>query len=182
MFLNENVWVLLQISLRFVPKGPINNMLALVQIMACRLVIMAWRRPGDKPLSGPMMVRSLTHTCVPWPQWVNLQNGDTSSTGHICFSSSVPARAFLSVHKYFHDPLEYFASDRCQLDIELRRTHPIVSARYTSYMYHGFAIYIVFIRTRSVQFNGCNTMWGTVQKKNQPWKLCYIHHTVTYEY
>ena len=26
---------------------------------------MAWRRPGDKPLSGPMMVSLLTHICIP---------------------------------------------------------------------------------------------------------------------
>ena len=31
---------------------------------------MAWRRPGDKPLSEPMMVSLLTHICVAWPQWV----------------------------------------------------------------------------------------------------------------
>ena len=31
---------------------------------------MAWRRPGDKPLSEPMMVSSLTHICVTRPQWV----------------------------------------------------------------------------------------------------------------
>ena len=33
--------------------------------------IMAWRRPGDKPLSEPMMVRLPTHICVTRPQWVN---------------------------------------------------------------------------------------------------------------
>ena len=33
--------------------------------------IMAWRRPGDKPLSEPMMVSLLTHICVTGPQWVN---------------------------------------------------------------------------------------------------------------
>ena len=32
---------------------------------------MAWRRPGDKPLSEPMMVSLLTHICVARPQWVN---------------------------------------------------------------------------------------------------------------
>ena len=37
-----------QKSLTFVPKGPINNIPALVQIMA-------WRRAGDKPLSEAMM-------------------------------------------------------------------------------------------------------------------------------
>ena len=31
---------------------------------------MAWRRPGDKPLSEPMMIRLLTHICVIRPQWV----------------------------------------------------------------------------------------------------------------
>ena len=49
IFLNENVWISIKISLKFVPKGPINNNPALVQIIA-------WRRPGDKPLSEPMMV------------------------------------------------------------------------------------------------------------------------------
>ena len=63
IFLNENVWILLKILLKFVPKGPINNIPALVQIMA-------WRRPGDKPLSEPMMVSLLTHICVARPQWV----------------------------------------------------------------------------------------------------------------
>ena len=41
IFLNENVWIPIKFSLKFVPKGPINNIPALVQIMA-------WRRPGDK--------------------------------------------------------------------------------------------------------------------------------------
>ena len=33
--------------------------------------VMAWRRPGDKLLSEPMMVRLPTHICVTRPQWVN---------------------------------------------------------------------------------------------------------------
>ena len=32
---------------------------------------MAWRRPGDKPLSQPRMESLLTHICVSRPQWVN---------------------------------------------------------------------------------------------------------------
>ena len=63
IFLNENVWIPIKISLKFVPKGPINNIPALVQIMA-------WRRPGDKPLSEPMLVSLLTYICVTRPQWV----------------------------------------------------------------------------------------------------------------
>ena len=49
IMLNENVWISIKISLKFVPNGTINNILALVQIMT-------WHRPGDKPLSEPMMV------------------------------------------------------------------------------------------------------------------------------
>ena len=65
IFLNENIWISIQISLKFVPKGPINNIPALVQIMA-------GRRPGDKPLSELMMASLLTHICVTRPQWVNI--------------------------------------------------------------------------------------------------------------
>ena len=64
IFVNENARILIEISLKFVPKDPINNIPALVQIMA-------WRRPGDKPLSEPMMASLLTHICVTRPQWVN---------------------------------------------------------------------------------------------------------------
>ena len=32
---------------------------------------MAWRRPGDKPLSEPMVVCLMTHICITQPQWVN---------------------------------------------------------------------------------------------------------------
>ena len=33
--------------------------------------MMAWRRPGDKPLSEPMLVRIPTYICVTRPQWFN---------------------------------------------------------------------------------------------------------------
>ena len=71
IFLKENDWIPINISLKFVPKSPINNIPALVQIMA-------WRRPGDKPLSEPMLVRLPTHMCVTRPQWVKriISRGD----------------------------------------------------------------------------------------------------------
>ena len=66
IFLNENTWISVKISPKFVPKGPIKNIPALVQIMA-------WRRPGAKPLSEPMMVSLPTDICVTRPQWVKLK-------------------------------------------------------------------------------------------------------------
>ena len=55
---------MIQISLNFVPKGPINNISALVQVMA-------WHRLGDKPLAEPIMVSLMTHICVTRSQWDN---------------------------------------------------------------------------------------------------------------
>ena len=63
IFSDENVWISIKISLKFVPKRSINNIPTLVQIMARR-------GPGDKPLSEPMMVSLLTHICVTRLQWV----------------------------------------------------------------------------------------------------------------
>ena len=45
------------IALKFVPKVWIDNIPALVKIMA-------WHRPGDKPLSQPVLVSLLTHICI----------------------------------------------------------------------------------------------------------------------
>ena len=64
VFLKENVRISLKISLKLVSMVQINIIPALVPIMA-------WRRPGDKPLSGPMMVNLLTHICVTLLQWLN---------------------------------------------------------------------------------------------------------------
>ena len=79
IFFNENVWISFKISRKFVPKGPINNTPAFVQIMA-------WRRPGDKPLSEPMMVGLLTHICVTRPRVWQKKNprlfSDISLTGN----------------------------------------------------------------------------------------------------
>ena len=65
IFLNGNVLFPIKIALNIVSKGPINNIPALVQIMA-------WRRSGDKPLPEPMVVslltHILTHICVTRPQ------------------------------------------------------------------------------------------------------------------
>ena len=56
----KNVSISINISMKFVLKGPISNILALVQKMA-------WRRLGDKPLSEPMMVSLPTHIYVTRP-------------------------------------------------------------------------------------------------------------------
>ena len=78
VFFNENLWISLKISLKFGPKVRINIIPALVQIMA-------WHRPGDKPLSEPMMVLLLTHICVTRPQWVKFLSQNTRDMTLLCF-------------------------------------------------------------------------------------------------
>ena len=50
MFLNENVRISIQILLKFVSNGPIDNKSTLVQVMV-------WRRTGDKPLPESMLTQ-----------------------------------------------------------------------------------------------------------------------------
>ena len=64
IFVNEKFYILIKISLKFVPTGPNNNIPSLFQIMA-------WSRSGDKPLSETMVISWLTHICITRPQWVN---------------------------------------------------------------------------------------------------------------
>ena len=64
IFLNENISISIKIYLKSVPEGPVNHISALVQVTICG-------RPGDKPISQPMMVSLLMHICVTRPQWVS---------------------------------------------------------------------------------------------------------------
>ena len=56
IFTNEKFRILIQISLKFVPKGPINRKSALVQVMA-------WQWAGDKPLHDQCWPSSPMHVC-----------------------------------------------------------------------------------------------------------------------
>ena len=50
LLLKESDRIPIQISLKCVPRSPIDNNPTLVQVMA-------WRRTGDKPLPEPMMIQ-----------------------------------------------------------------------------------------------------------------------------
>ena len=81
------------ISLKFVPKGLINYIPTLV-------LIMAWRRSGDKPLSYSMLVSLPTHICVSQPQWVILdtvsQNCHFNAGLHGCIITCTAYMYFVS--------------------------------------------------------------------------------------
>ena len=47
---NESVWIPITISLKFIPKAPIDSKSALVQVVA-------WHRTGEKPLPESMLTQ-----------------------------------------------------------------------------------------------------------------------------
>ena len=103
VFFDQNVWISIKISLKFVPKGPINKIPALVHIMA-------WRRSGDKPLSEPMMVSLPTHICVTPPQWVNTSNNSsTLLLEHVCYLKINHFRSrYIITHVYVYSSGDKF--------------------------------------------------------------------------
>ena len=86
IFLNENVWISIEISLKLVPSVPNNSIPALVHIMA-------WWLTGDKPVSEPMPVCLLTHICITRHEWVKRNSSRVRSPRqcllfHCCHSFS----------------------------------------------------------------------------------------------
>ena len=66
-FLYANYCTWIEFSLKFVPKGSIDNTSTLVKVMA-------WGRTGDKPLFDSMMTQFSGHLCVTRPLWVTYEN------------------------------------------------------------------------------------------------------------
>ena len=79
---------------------------------------MAWRRPGDKPLSEPMLVSLLTHICVTRPQWVNVfQNMETENGNRFLQTTVLKAillktllAHFLLCYSFPLSPISYLLS------------------------------------------------------------------------
>ena len=103
IFLNENVWISIKISLKFVPNGTLDNIPSFVQIMA-------WRLPGDKPLSEPIMVSLLSHICVTQPQWVN------EPRSYINARSTLKYRVILNGHAELRQRVCKVTSNHTQRD------------------------------------------------------------------
>ena len=87
IFLNESYFILMQISLKFVPRGSIYNMSALAQVMALR-------RTGDKP-SSEQLCGLLTPQ---WVKWILLKTKQLNITPHTTLCKSprilIPTRNF----------------------------------------------------------------------------------------
>ena len=86
IFLNENAFIPIKISLKFIPNGPISNIPALVQIMA-------WCWQGAKPLSEPMLTWFTDICTTRGDELKNFITGksETLTTKIGCFLRSVVA-------------------------------------------------------------------------------------------
>ena len=64
IFVNENDWMSIKISLKFIHEGPIDNKSVLVQVMA-------WRRQATSHYLNQCWPSFLTHICGTRGRWVN---------------------------------------------------------------------------------------------------------------
>ena len=96
IFLNENDRISIQISLKFVPRGPVDNKWALVHVMA-------WHRIGDKPLSESKLTRFTSYFLKQcWPsaqtQISALEGDELFKDPFFCsvipHSTALPRRSF----------------------------------------------------------------------------------------
>ena len=104
MFLNENIRILLkniQSSLKFVPMGPFNNILSIVQTMALRL-------PDEKPIFEAMLFVSLTHICL-----IRLNWAKATFTHTLCVILQIPI---------WNTDVYYHWYDLCYLYVEIFET------------------------------------------------------------
>ena len=132
IFLNKNEWILPRISLKFVPKVRINNIPALGQIMA-------WRRPGDKPLSEPMMVDLLTHIMYESLGLNELINFVVLSVFHCCRSHYLYRQEWLTHTALPEDlPGAYFV---CTFNDCLQGLRYIVNVCRKSFIKHGCVVW-----------------------------------------
>ena len=95
IFLNENDRVPIRISLKFVPRSPVNNTPELVQV--------AWHQTGDKPLSESS---SLSHI------WYTPVDELTSSLVKTCFTA---ISQVLSHFQILHRAWQWYSHALCKI-------------------------------------------------------------------
>ena len=64
IFLNENIWISIKISLKFVPKGPINNIPALASLGLNELMQSTFHEVGCGGIHGSPLIRG--NVCHPY--------------------------------------------------------------------------------------------------------------------
>ena len=137
------MWISLTISLKWVWKVRINNIPSLVQIMA-------WRRPGDKPLSEPMMVSLLMHICVSRPQWVNsgylkFSNKsviDIHVANKLIFPAKSSFRGVMQEVNAYHRKHESIAGDLLYWRSEIKLDISIINGRHCAAIGGTFADWV----------------------------------------
>ena len=133
ILLNKNICILIKISLNFVPKGPINNIPALVQIIA-------WRRPGVKPLSEPMKVKLPMQICITRPQLVHSNSVEITFCSHSSYCEVI-AMKFCIWHMqilYWYVALQWnHTKNKLSVEFELRWKSMHQMSSWSAWLYLG---------------------------------------------
>ena len=118
------------------PKGPIDNIAALIQIMV-------WLRPVDNPLSGPMMVTLLTHICLTRPQCLT-----------VLMMLAMEIKIHMQVSKWRH---EIFVEAKLGVPQNFAMTHIQSIMNYAMCSFAG-TCFIIMLATTG-QFTGKFAAW-----------------------
>ena len=160
IFLNKNECISIKIPLNVVPRGPINNMPVLVQMMACC-------RSGDKPLSEPTMVSLLKFICVTRPRWVRWWRTCGAYLRQWTGSSLVEVVArHRSVHMLIgprgtnSNQIIWFPFDKKCIYCYLQNVHNFVKASVNWVCFH-----------RNIDTSTCPTFMCSIMKRNLEEKI-----------
>ena len=147
IFLKENIWILINISLKFAPKGPINTIPVMVQKMT-------WHRLGDNTLSEPMMVSLQTQICVTRFQPVySLWPGDAIR------------------HQRTWSTLVYvIALCRQATSHYLNQRWP-PDSRWINAMYHQYNN-VIYVCTKESHVRHTVKMWGRIRRADSAYQSC----------
>ena len=167
IFLNEIIWISIKISLKFVPRGRINNIPALVQIMA-------WRRQATSHYLNQWWIVHWRIKCVTRSQWVKqrmLERGREVSNPLVLLSFRVYFLTQITPHV-----VRVAGNDRVTMPTYIS----LYKSMYTSDWAHLYNQYLPRVHTAGCWLEliyEAQILIGIILSKrlnNEMWKCCDI--------
>ena len=145
-FFNENVWISIEILLKFVHNGSNNNITALFRVVASR----------GKRLSEPMINKLPTHICVTRPQWFKVHC--MSERCRYGYNSPIWCSFLVSYLIYFNNQIFHWIKATCSTEFLRRRSGSVLVFPRLNKLWR--AILILPLRIFVFLYNFC-LMFGT---------------------
>ena len=150
---------------------------------------MAWCRPGDKPLSEPMMAKLMTHICSTRGRWVNIWSYIVESDIWIFWWLFITD---LHLSCWFHISTPnigshslkcYNSNDAAEPTIDMQKWVEVRRQLHLQYIssLNKAADLLIYIQYLSMDLGGCKRGWGKYRGQKQvywTWMSNYNHCVV----